>query len=549
MFRRSSILQVGILLAFFIAALAGLMRSPGVEATAAPPGPVQVPDQVRSDYLLFVDVNAKEIRELALFKEVKEAFLKVGGQAEWDKVLETMNKDTEIGVNLTDIDRFTFCCTKADDRAGPTAILLCTSSKPFKREGAFGLKAETKPDERGFYKMFETLVHYPDEKTVAVLSSKLADKYLDGYAKNRTAFPFTPELLKGAAGRTFFMSLRPDMLPAELKKDRTFKEYAAFLEARNVTLTGKLEGKELRLAGRASFVDATAADDARKKADTILGNLTLGVDSLFTRKKNEAVFNAFSPVFLEAKRALAAAKLEVVGSDVTASGTYSADFKLDPMVAGLVKYMREQLPRDEAQNDLKQVLLGVHNYHDVYNLLLVHGTGAKGVALKGPDEKPLLSWRVALLPFLEQGNLYGQFKWDEPWDSEHNKKLIEKMPKIYAPVGKAGKPGYTHLQMIIGPSAMRPGVYNIGTIPDGTSNTIAVVEAAEPVIWTKPDDVMFPGKELPKDFRKRFGGQFPGGFHAAMWDGSVRFVPDSVSDNTLTLAINPADGMPLGADW
>jgi prepilin-type processing-associated H-X9-DG protein len=76
-----------------------------------------------------------------------------------------------------------------------------------------------------------------------------------------------------------------------------------------------------------------------------------------------------------------------------------------------------------------------------------------------------------------------------------------------------------------------------------------VVEATEPVIWTKPDDVMLPGKELPKDFRKRFGGLYPGGFNVVMWDGSVRFVADSVSDRTLGLMVDPRDGQPVPSDW
>jgi len=75
------------------------------------------------------------------------------------------------------------------------------------------------------------------------------------------------------------------------------------------------------------------------------------------------------------------------------------------------------------------------------------------------------------------------------------------------------------------------------------------VEAAEPVIWTRPADVMFPDKELPKDFRKKFGGLFPGGFTVALWDGSVGFVPDTVSDRTLSFALDPADGQVLGSDW
>src|SRR6185437_7981646 len=136
------------------------------------------------------------------------------------------------------------------------------------------------------------------------------------------------------------------------------------------------------------------------------------------------------------------------------------------------------------------------------------------------------------------------------WDSASNKKLIDKMPKLFAPVKGPGKPGYTHLQMVVGPSAMPlPSISYPASIQDGISNTIAIVEAADAVIWTKPDDVMFPGKELPKDFRKKFGGQFPGGFYVVMWDGSARFVADKVGDMTLSRALSPADGKLLGPDW
>jgi prepilin-type processing-associated H-X9-DG protein len=170
--------------------------------------------------------------------------------------------------------------------------------------------------------------------------------------------------------------------------------------------------------------------------------------------------------------------------------------------------------------------------------------------LQNAKDKPLLSWRVAMLPFIEQDALYREFKLDEPWDSEHNKKLIEKMPKLFAPDNKSGKPGYTHFQMVIGPNALLPvGTRMPASFPDGMSNTIAVVEAAEPVIWTKPDDVMLPGKELPKDLKRRFGGLWPGGFNVLMWDGSVRFVKDSVSDRTLGLLLDPRDGQPIPNDW
>ena len=104
---------------------------------------------------------------------------------------------------------------------------------------------------------------------------------------------------------------------------------------------------------------------------------------------------------------------------------------------------------------------------------------------------------MAILPYIEQQNLYNQFKQDEPWDGPNNKKLIEQMPKIFAPVEKPGKAGYTHLQMVVGPGGVQAGAMFPASFPDGTSNTIMVIEAADPVIWTKPEDVTLPAKPAP----------------------------------------------------
>ena len=81
--------------------------------------------------------------------------------------------------------------------------------------------------------------------------------------------------------------------------------------------------------------------------------------------------------------------------------------------------------RAQSMNNLKQFALAMHNYHD---------TNGKFPAASSFDKdgKPLLSWRVHVLPYLEQAELYKQFHLDEPWDSEHNKKLIEKMPNVLA---------------------------------------------------------------------------------------------------------------------
>jgi hypothetical protein len=153
------------------------------------------------------------------------------------------------------------------------------------------------------------------------------------------------------------------------------------------------------------------------------------------------------------------------------------------------------------------------------------------------------------LPFIEEGQLYEQFKLDEPWDSAHNKKLLAKMPKVFAPVvGKAPIEGGTYYQGLVGPGALfdpRFGKDRGATmlqITDGTSNTLMVVEAAKAVPWTAPDDVPFDPKQLPK-----LGGQFPDGFHAAMADGSVHYFKRDIKPDVLRALITIAGGEAV--DW
>jgi hypothetical protein len=141
-------------------------------------------------------------------------------------------------------------------------------------------------------------------------------------------------------------------------------------------------------------------------------------------------------------------------------------------------------------------------------------------AVLGQDGRPLLSWRVCLLPFIEQSELHAQFKLDEPWDSEHNWKLIALMPKIYEPYrGCDSPPNTTFFQVIrgLGTPFERPGL-KISDLRAGASTFFLIVEAAEPVIWTKPDNLEYHSDSpLP-----RLGGILrDGSFRATMGDGST----------------------------
>jgi hypothetical protein len=207
-------------------------------------------------------------------------------------------------------------------------------------------------------------------------------------------------------------------------------------------------------------------------------------------------------------------------------------------------------PADRARSasNLKQIALALHNYHDVYGAFPCPAVYGKGGT-------PLLSWRVAILPFVEQAGLYKQFRFEEPWDSAHNKKLLDKMPAVYGlPGAKGVAPHATYYRVFTGPNAafpqprvLRPGQVTFGLrlaqIVDGASNTLLVVEAGEAVPWTKPDELAYdPKKPLPK-----LGGLFPEGLHAALADGSVKFLDRKVEEKALRALITPAGGEVV--DW
>lgn len=203
---------------------------------------------------------------------------------------------------------------------------------------------------------------------------------------------------------------------------------------------------------------------------------------------------------------------------------------------------QEARNREDSGNRLKQIGLAVHNYSDINN-------GMLPADIKDKAGKPLLSWRVLLLPYLEQEKLFKEFKLDEPWDSASNLKLLEKMPSVYAsPRAYVKKNGYTVYQGFAGPGALFDPKQRLKlfTIPDGTANTIFAVESSVAVPWTKPADIPFdPKKDVP-DFGKPYGGISMG----LLCDGSVRTLNTKhLKPQTLKNAIMTSDGNVLGNDW
>ena len=186
----------------------------------------------------------------------------------------------------------------------------------------------------------------------------------------------------------------------------------------------------------------------------------------------------------------------------------------------------------------------MHVYHEQHGRL-------PPAVVYGDEGRPLYSWRVLLLPFIEEHDTYREFRLDEPWDGPHNIQLLPRMPKLYAaPGSKAEKmpPHHTVCHVFSGRRAAFEGPAGLRLaedFPDGTSDTFLVVEAGEPVPWTKPQDLSYdPDGPLP-DLRSIFKD----GFRARMADGSARWVPRDASEKTLRAAITRNGGEKLGPDW
>lgn len=209
------------------------------------------------------------------------------------------------------------------------------------------------------------------------------------------------------------------------------------------------------------------------------------------------------------------------------------------ILAGLQRPLeraRQAARRTQSLNHLKQISLAMNNYHFANNCF-------PPAARCDKQGKPLLSWRVLILPYLEQQSLYEQFHLDESWDSPHNKALIAKIPDIYrSPNSKLVGRTLTNYVVPVGPGAAFDGPKCIGIqdVRDGTSNTIMTLEAddAVAVVWTRPDDLPFD----PKEPFKGLGHMVEGGFLAGYMDGSARFVPNKITPETMKALVTPNGG-------
>lgn len=400
----------------------------------------------------------------------------------------------------------------------------------------------------------------PNNKVVVVLTDpKRVDVFLGATAKFRDPRPAgetgpqDAALAAAATGTTGVLGINFASFPDEIRGDDVPSEIRPFqplFRSDTLVATARLADARLNFEVRFRNKDKAKTLDAEKSlaAGVALMQLALGAGiqelEKMKAKRPEANEIKFIPLAQATVEALKTAKVTVQDTDAVATMSAPIDLPVGPLLLeafGGASSPRSAAARANTQNNLKQIGLALHNYHAGHNTF-------PPSAILGKKGKPMLSWRVTILPYIEQNNLYTKFKLDEPWDSAHNKKVFDEnpMPPVFRLVGVT-KDGdkVTHFQVFTGRGAMFDPVLGtkIAAITDGTSNTLMVATAAKAVPWTAPDDVVFDPKADPKTALL-----FPDdkGTNVLYADGSVRIIAPTVDADTLRAIITRSGGEVIG---
>lgn len=402
-----------------------------------------------------------------------------------------------------------------------------------------------------------TLVMINDQIMLAGSSGTL-ERMLEAHASPRRPGPVQALLSKADLDRDISLlaimePVRPMVMQELAQADLPFP----FWGLRRVPQLIDSAQLEISMTGasQTTLTIGAASDQAATELDELLGQyLRLGRE-LLDQQASEAIaemgeagplvqsaMNAY--VRRIADRLFDAARPKREGDRLTLTyesppGTQMASVSTIGVLVGLllpaVQSAREAARRQVSMNNMKQIALAMHNYESAYKRFPAR-------ASRSPDGKPLLSWRVALLPYLEENDLYRRFRLDEPWDSPHNLELIELMPDLYRNPSADTPPGWTSY---LAPSG-QGGIFHgdegtrFSQITDGMSNTLLVLEVNPEAgtWWTAPDDLEF---DLDNPM-EGLGAAHPGGFLAAMADGSVRFLASSIDPEVLRALLTMAGG-------
>lgn len=525
-----------------------------------PPDPVPVAeaapdlDLIPRDAVGFATVRVSNVWDSPAGKQLRQEVLK-----DQLPMLEAFEK--QLGLGVAEIERISLVAlspnfdanegyliaktTKPFDQTKVLSVLVPGSvEKEIKGKKIFVAPPPQKPEEKGPV----PAVHFISDHILVAGDPPILEKFLDQPVKPDATGPLSEALKLAAGKRHLVVGVNPP--PEAIKQAAagappdTLKAFGSLLEAKGGTITADL-GADLQLEVNVAFPDEAKAGLAQGTLSTLIPLARPAVKQQLQGLGQPDLVKSLEKV-------LDSLVIEVKGKNVqlvmkTEGGVLPG--LVSTLAATGMKLAAGAATAQVSLNNMRQLGLAMHNHNDAFQKLPDN--------IKDSDGKPLLSWRVQILPFIEEDALYKQFKFDEPWDSPHNMKLLDKMPKVFLMQERPSAPATTFFQVLTTP----PNVaYDPKTcapfggpqplrIPqsfrDGVTNSLLIVEAGEAVPWTKPADVPYdPKGPLPK-----FGDPTKPTWLAVIGDASARAIKRTVSEETLRSAICPADGKPLGKDW
>ncbi len=516
------------------ALLAILLLAPApafADEAKAPPG-------VQADGFAIITIEVAQLWDTPGLKPFREAL---------GKLKDPLKNDLEkfSGMKIEEIERATlYWPTAPGQESGAEPYMIFAGRKPLDREKIIetleAITSEQAAKELGaeivtiagknVYFAKETVVIFADDRTVIRTpalrkSAEPIAEFLKVLAGTKAVAKTGPLADALAAVGKHSIVAAIDLTPVRRLISDIPKFPAEFAPVKSLARAERALialdfGAAVKASVKLTFFDAETAKkaepDAKKLAELALGALAGLRKAKDRTPESDAVL---LPLFDFAKTALTKAKLKLDDKTLSATMGGEVDAAIKKSLAEFPAWAEAEAARMHTVNNLKQIGLALHTYHDVMNHMPQDVTDKNG--------KPILSWRVHLLPYMEQDNLYKQLDLTKPWDDAANKKFVEQMPKIFEHTARPTKEkGFTYFQMLTAEKAdpagspfLVPGrKLELTGVRDGTANTIMAVEAEEAVNWMKPGDVAYDPKKLPK-----IGDPKTGRFAAGLADGSVRW--------------------------
>ncbi|TWU39651.1 DUF1559 domain-containing protein [Novipirellula artificiosorum] len=415
---------------------------------------------------------------------------------------------------------------------------LLASKEPIDVDGHSAYRLRNPPDTAMMFQDARTLVIATDNYLDAVLRAASPESPNGPLAKMAAAVSHTGNvsmlmavepvrpLIKGA------LQSKADQVPPPLQE---FTKIPDLLDAVlvQIDLANEVDGAKLIMLGR----DDASAEQLSAILDRGLQmGRQIGLAQANQQLQGDDAVTEASRAYADrmADRILQLLTPERDGRKLTISGPATTGIATQGVLVGLllpaVQAAREAARRTTSANHMKQLALAIHNHHSVYKRM--PGT------INDPNGKPLLSWRVEILPFLEHQALYERFHLDEAWDSPHNRELITEMPETFVNPRLSVEPGSTVYREPSGDEyVFSPGKeVRFRDIMDGTANTILLLEtnAEHAAIWTQPD-----GLAIDPDNPMSFADGLPG-FHACLADGSIRLLTNELDPKTFKAMLTKA---------